>query len=44
MRIRTAGGVILKFGDMEINSTFEILFGMLRTELESDVVSILFGS
>lgn len=43
-RIRTAGGFILKIGDMEINSTFEILFGMLRTELESDVVSILFGS
>jgi V/A-type H+-transporting ATPase subunit E len=43
-RIRTAGGFILKIGDMEINSTFEILFGMLRTELESDVVGILFGS
>lgn len=43
-RIRTAGGFILKIGDVEMNSTFEILFGMLRTELESDVVSILFGS
>lgn len=43
-RIRTAGGFILKIGDVDMNSTFEILFGMLRTELESDVVSILFGS
>ena len=43
-RIRTAGGFILKIGDMEINSTFEILFGILRTQLESDVVGILFGS
>ena len=43
-RIRAAGGFILKIGDMEINSTFEILFEMLRTQLESDVVSILFGS
>lgn len=43
-RIRTAGGFILKIGDVEMNSTFEILFGMLRTELESDVVGILFGS
>ncbi|HOQ08080.1 MAG TPA: V-type ATP synthase subunit E family protein [Clostridiales bacterium] len=43
-RIRTVGGFILKIGDMEINSTFEILFAMLRTELESEVVRILFGS
>jgi len=43
-RIRTAGGFILKIGDVEMNSTFEILFGMLRTELESDVVGILFGT
>lgn len=42
--IKTAGGFILKSGDMEINSTFEIVFGMLRTELEGDVVRILFDS
>jgi len=42
--IKSAGGFILKCGDMEINSTFEILFGMLRSELESEVVNILFGS
>lgn len=41
-RIKTAGGFVLKNGEMEINSTFEILFGMLRTELESDVVRMLF--
>lgn len=38
----TAGGFVLKSGDMEINSTFEIVFEMLRTELEGDVVRILF--
>lgn len=41
--VNAAGGFILKNGDMEINSTFEIVFGMLRTELERDVVRILFG-
>ncbi|MGE5613396.1 MAG: V-type ATP synthase subunit E [Bacillota bacterium] len=41
--VRTAGGFILKYGDMEINSTFEILFGVIRPELEQEVVKILFG-
>lgn len=41
--IKTAGGFILRSGELEVNSTFEILFGMLRSELESDVVGILFG-
>ncbi len=40
--VKTAGGFVLKSGEMEINSTFEILFSMLRTELESDVVRMLF--
>jgi len=40
--IKTAGGFILKCGEVEINSTFEILFDMLRTELEPDIVKILF--
>lgn len=40
--IHTAGGFILRRGDVEINSTFEILSGMLRPELENDVVKILF--
>ncbi|HEX2947729.1 MAG TPA: V-type ATP synthase subunit E [Clostridia bacterium] len=42
--INTAGGFILKSGDMEVNSTFEIVFGMLRTELEAEVAGILFDS
>lgn len=41
--IKTAGGFIFRIGDMEINSTFEILFGMLRTELENEVVKMLFS-
>lgn len=41
--ISTAGGFILRSGEMEINSTFEILFGMLRPTLENEVVKILFG-
>ena len=40
--IQTAGGFILRSGDMEVNDTFEILFGMLRPELENEVVGILF--
>jgi V/A-type H+-transporting ATPase subunit E len=40
--IPTVGGFILRSGNTEVNSTFEILFGMLRTELESEVVSLLF--
>jgi len=42
--IQAAGGFILKYGDMEINSTFEILFGVIRPELEQEVVKILFGN
>jgi V/A-type H+-transporting ATPase subunit E len=42
--VKTVGGFILKSGEMEINSTFEIMFGMLRTELEGEVVKILFNS
>ncbi len=44
LHVRTAGGFVLKSGDLEINSTFEIMFSMLRDELESEVVGILFGS
>lgn len=42
--IKTVGGFILKSGEMEVNSTFEIMFGMLRTELEGEVVKMLFNS
>ena len=41
--ISTIGGFILKSGEMEINSTLEIQFSMLRSELEGEVVSILFN-
>ncbi len=41
--IKTVGGFILKSGEMEVNSTFEIMFGMLRTELEGEVARILFN-
>lgn len=41
--IHTVGGFVLRRGDIEMNSTLEILFGMLRTELENDVVRILFN-
>lgn len=41
--IKTVGGFVLRYGEMEINSTFEILFGMLKPELENDVVNILFS-
>jgi V/A-type H+-transporting ATPase subunit E len=41
--IRTDGGFILKYGEMEINGTFDILFGAIRPELEQEVVKILFG-
>lgn len=41
-RIDTVGGVVIRYGEMEINNTFEILFGMLRPQLENEVVKILF--
>jgi V/A-type H+-transporting ATPase subunit E len=40
--IKSSGGFILKSGDVEINSTLEIIFEMIRPECESDVVKILF--
>lgn len=42
--IRTVGGFTLKSGDMEMNSTFEILFSMLRPQLENEVVRHLFNT
>ena len=37
-----AGGFILRRGDIELNSTFESLFGFSRDELESEVGRLLF--
>lgn len=36
-------GFILKFGDIEINSSFEAIVKSLRDELEPEVVKALFG-
>jgi len=40
--IPSSGGFILKSGEIEINSTLEIIFEMIRPECESDVVKVLF--
>jgi V/A-type H+-transporting ATPase subunit E len=37
------GGFILKYGDMEVNCTLEVLFAMARPALEQEVASILFS-
>jgi len=42
-KIQTQGGFVLRYGDMEINGTFEIVFDMLRPQIENDVVDILFS-
>lgn len=42
-KIQTEGGFVLRYGEMEINGTFEIVFDMLRPEIEGDVVNILFS-
>jgi len=41
--IKTAGGFVIRYDDMEINNTFEVLFEMLKPRLENDVVRILFS-
>mgnify|MGYP000904152246 CR=1 FL=1 len=41
--IKTVGGFVLRYKDMEINNTFEVMFEMLRPRLENDVVGILFS-
>lgn len=43
-KINTVGGFVLRYGEMEINSTLEILFGTLRPQLEGDVVKTLFNA
>lgn len=40
--IPNRGGFVLKYGDMEINSTLELIFDMMRPQLEAEVASILF--
>lgn len=41
--LNSCGGFILQYGDMELNSTFEILLTMARPSLESEVAAILFS-
>jgi len=41
--IRTVGGFVLRYKDMEVNNTFEVMFEMIRPKLENDVVKILFS-
>lgn len=38
------GGVILKYGDVESNCSFEMIFSQLRRELETDVSRALFAT
>lgn len=37
------GGVMIRYGDMEINCSLSMIFARLREELESDVFNILFN-
>lgn len=39
--LKASGGFILRYGDMEVNCTLEILIAMARPELESEVAAIL---
>lgn len=41
--IPNKGGFVLRYGEMEINSTLEIIFSTSRPRLETEVASILFG-
>lgn len=41
--IRASGGFVLKSGDIEVNSTLEIIFEMIKPVCESEVVKILFS-
>jgi len=42
--IKTAGGLIVKSGDIQTNLTLEAIIRLEREKLESEVVGILFGS
>ncbi|MGI6086018.1 MAG: V-type ATP synthase subunit E [Acetivibrionales bacterium] len=41
--LNSTGGFILRYGEMEINCTLEILLNMQRPNLESEVAKILFN-
>ncbi|NLE24820.1 MAG: hypothetical protein GX625_05670 [Clostridiaceae bacterium] len=41
--LNTSGGFILRYGDLEINCTLEIILNMQRPNMESEVAKILFN-
>ena len=42
--VRIKGGAVLRYGEVESNCSLEMLFSMLRRELETDVSRILFAA
>ena len=40
--LNTSGGFIIRYGDMEINCTLDVILNMARPNLESEVAAILF--
>jgi V/A-type H+-transporting ATPase subunit E len=41
--LSASGGFILRYGDLEINCTLEIILKMQRPNMESEVARILFN-
>ncbi|NLU53140.1 MAG: hypothetical protein GXX10_09810 [Clostridiaceae bacterium] len=41
--LNSKGGFILRYGDMEINCTLEVILNIARPAIESEVAGILFG-
>lgn len=41
--LNSCGGFVVRYGEMEINCTLEVLLNMARPNLEAEVASILFG-
>lgn len=42
--VNIRGGAVLRYGDVESNCSFEMLFSLLRRDLETDVSRILFAT
>lgn len=42
--VNVGGGAVLRYGEVESNCSFEMLFSLLRRELETDVGRILFAA
>ena len=42
--VNIRGGAVLRYGEVETNCSFEMLFSLLRRELETDVSRILFAA